>query len=101
MWHYSAGKDYCNQGARDMESLKSFVLSFWDQYPWVVIGIVVALGGLALVRPKEFGKLLLAAGVIVAVIYVVSMLLDVLQSGTEGREKLIRDPNVSVEPGSR
>jgi len=84
-----------------MESLRSFVVSLWEQYPWAVIAFGVALAALALVRPKEFGKLLLAAGVIVAVIYVISVLLDVLQSGTEGREKLTRDPNVSVEPGSR
>jgi len=84
-----------------METIAGFLDSAWDQHPWAVAAGAAGLALLAFLRPKECGKLLLAAGVIAAVIYVVMFVIDTVRIGSEGREQLIRDPHVQVEPGER
>jgi len=84
-----------------MDDVFGFFLAAWEQYPWATAAVAAGLALLAFLRPKEFGKLLLAVGALAAVIYVVMFVIDTVRIGSEGREQLTRDPHVQVEPGER
>ena len=75
-------------------ALMEGVTHFAQSHAALTIGIVAVVGVLTYLKPKEMFKLLLAALVLGAIVYVVMLLIDLTSTGIEESTKFLGKPKV-------